>query len=253
MSKPWVIILLCVAILVTIAIVTLSFEHYEDSQDTILTTGGDELVRQIYDASCEYVAKDGEVVTSGGLLTAANLYDGSRDAESMYISSGIDDTAQQLCYLALEDGVECSKNNKDVYRDEHGALVSSIKTANMGPYFGDVCAVTLQKGLSPKLFQDYITYLKEAPVQVIKEQQNKVLKETATTDDSIKQLDGSVSATRMAIQDTQVKLKAQQDSNKALGIALQKANTAKAAAEKRAQEAEQKLNAAKTARTAAGF
>jgi hypothetical protein len=252
MSKPLTILLLCVAILVVIAIASLSFEQYEDVHDTILTTGGDELVRQIYDASCEYVAKDGQVVTSGGLLTAANLYDGSRDAESLYIS-GIDDNTQQLCYLTLEDGVECSKKNKDIYRDEHGALVSSIKTANMGPYFGDVCAVTLQKGLSPKLFQDYMTYLKEAPVQVIKEQQNEVMKETVSTDESIKQLDGSVSATRVAIQEMQAKLKAQQDSNKALGIALQKANAAKAAAEKRAQEAQQKLNAAKAARTAAGF
>lgn len=209
----------------------------------IVSKQGDEVVRAIYDSSCDYMAATGKVLESSGTLTKASLYDGSKDSEELYASKL--QSGHQRCYVKLEEGEVCSKSNKRIYSKTNAQLVTNVEPVDLGPFFGSRCSVVLKQGLSESAFTQYMKVYKDALVKDLVQQQAVVQKDVNATANAVASLQTNITNESGTVSSLTTQTAQQQVEYEALLRNVKAADEAALVAQQKAKEAEQAAEVAK--------
>lgn len=153
------VLVLLTAAAIVITLVTLLLTHtrtcekfVEDEEDIELSNSGSGLVKSVYSTTCQV----GSTQEKLGVLVAANLYDGSSEAEGVF--SGVK-PGEQVCYISHNDYVadltkDCSKENGKLMVS---GLVKDVRVDDLGENVGKRCAVVLDAASSS--FNSFIDLL----------------------------------------------------------------------------------------------
>jgi hypothetical protein len=152
------VLVLLTATAIVMSLITLVLTHtrtcekFVEDEDIELSNSGSGLVKSVYSTTCQV----GSTKETLGVLVAANLYDGSSEAEGVF--SGVK-PGEQVCYISHNDYVadltkDCSKENGKLMVS---GLVKDVRVDDLGENVGKRCAVVLDAASSS--FNSFIDLL----------------------------------------------------------------------------------------------